>query len=503
MLSRVITGAIFGLNADIIEVETDIGIGRPIFFMVGLPAKEVEESKDRIKSALLNAGYDLPKQRITVNLAPANRRKQGSAYDLPIAIGILIANQQLMCPTEDSIFAGELSLSGELRPIRGALSLAVMTKKMGYSHLFIPAANAPEASLIKNINIYPISDLKQLIDHLQQRVLIKPFAAQSVESEPENYQFDLSDIKGHSTAKRALEIAAAGGHNILFSGPPGSGKTLLARTMPSILPSLTESEIIEVTQIYSIAGLLGSGLSYISRRPFRKPHHTSSSAALVGGGKVPSPGEISLAHRGVLFLDEFPEYSRASLEALRQPLEDGRITVSRVSGTLEFPASFILIAAMNPCPCGYSSDPDKECLCSPFQIINYQKKISGPLLDRIDMHLEVPRLDFDKLNTIGESEKSAIVCQRVKANRHIQIERFAGSSTLTNSEMTAREIDQFCQLDQAGTAIVKNAVNKLNLSPRSYHRLLKISRTIADMDQQKNIQSHHVTECLQYRLRIE
>lgn len=503
MLSKVFTGAIIGLEAELIEVETDIGKGRPVFFMVGLAAKEVEESKDRIKAALLNADLELPKHRITVNLAPANIRKQGSSYDLPIALGILIANEQLSADISQAIIAGELSLGGKLRPIRGALSLAIMAKKRGFTQLFLPAKNAREASLIKGIDIYPVQDLSQLIGHLQKNEPIEPCQSINIQGDQFRYDLDLSDIKGHSTAKRALEIAAAGGHNILFSGPPGSGKTMLARAMPSILPPLAESEIIEVTQVYSISGLLNGDTPYISQRPFRKPHHTSSSAALVGGGKVPSPGEISLAHRGVLFLDEFPEYSRSSLEALRQPLEDGKITVSRVSGTLEFPAQFILVAAMNPCPCGYATDSDKECLCNPYQIITYQKKISGPLLDRIDIHLEVPRLNFEKLNKISDIETSQTVRERVRHIHQMQQRRYINSTTLTNSEMTNSEISQYCQLDDKGTKIVRQAVNKLNLSPRSYHRLFKISRTIADLDNQKDIQPHHLTECLQYRFRIE
>jgi len=503
MLAKVFTGAIIGLEAELIEVETDIGKGRPVFFMVGLAAKEVEESKDRIKAALLNTDFELPKHRITVNLAPANIRKQGSSYDLPIALGILMADGQLEADVSRAVVAGELSLSGQLRPIRGALSLAIMAKSKGYQELFLPAKNAGEASLIKGIDIYAVCSLNQLINHLRKKNPMSPCQSTAIQSDPGQYELDLADIKGHSTAKRALEIAAAGGHNILFSGPPGSGKTMLARTMPSILPPLTTAEIIEVTQIYSITGLLSADVPYISQRPFRKPHHTSSSAALVGGGNIPSPGEISLAHRGVLFLDEFPEYSRYALESLRQPLEDGKITVSRVSGTLEFPAQFILVAAMNPCPCGYATDTDKECLCNPYQIINYQKKISGPLLDRIDIHLEVPRLNFEKLNTVGEVESSRAVRRRVEQIRLLQERRFADSPTLTNSEMSTGEIARFCTLDDQGTAIIRHAVNKLNLSPRSYHRLLKISRTIADLDKQKDIQSHHLTECLQYRLRVE
>jgi len=503
MLSRISTGAVIGMDTELIEVETDIGPGRPMFFMVGLAAREVEESKDRIRAALINTGFELPKDRMTVNLAPAPIRKTGSSYDLPIAVGILSASRQLDADLDNSILAGELSLSGRLRPIRGALSLAIMVKKLGYKNLYIPADNAAEASLIKDVSIFPVKNLQQLVRHLHREKMIQCQPPLDISSPQISYDTDVIDIKGHSIAKRALEIAAAGGHNILFSGPPGSGKTLLARTMPSLLPPLIESEIIEVTQVYSVAGQLSDNISCIVNRPFRHPHHTSSAAALVGGGNIPGPGEISLAHRGVLFLDELPEYPRASLEALRQPLEDGHITISRVSGSLQFPASFILVAAMNPCPCGYATDADKECVCTPFQIINYQKKISGPLLDRIDIHLDVPRLNFDNMNSPTTRESSAVIRQRINLTRQIQLDRFRNSFTITNSEMSSAQIDQFCQLDKAGTELIKDAVNRLNLSPRSYHRLLKISRTIADLANEKNIQPHHLAECLQYRFKID
>ena len=491
--------AISGLDCLPVEVEIDISKGQTAFNIVGLPDASIQESKERVHAALKNSDFKYPFNfHITINLAPADVRKEGSIYDLPIALGIIIADNQWNFDLSNSLFLGELSLDGNLRHVNGILPATIFAKQNGVKSLYIPEVDVAEASLVQGIDIYPIKNLKQIIAHLNGDEKIPAFIKRNdIETVCPTYDLDMADIKGQEFAKRALEIAAAGSHNILMSGPPGSGKTLLARTLPSILPELNEAESLEVTKIFSVAGILKEPI--ITHRPFRSPHHTISDVALVGGGRIPKPGEISLSHRGVLFLDELPEFPRSVLESLRQPLEDGVITVSRAQGTLTFPARFILVASQNPCPCGYLSDPEQPCLCTPVQILNYQKKISGPLLDRIDLHIEVPRLNFEKLTAENAGEKSAYVRERVQKARKIQSERFKNLNIFTNSEMGNKEIKEYCRLNNESVELLKTAVKQLNLSPRAYHRILKLSRTIADLKESLNIETEHLAEALQFR----
>ena len=503
MLATVLSSAMLGIDAYIVKVEVDVAGGMPSFSTVGLPDSAIKESRDRVTAAIKNSGFYFPPTRITANLAPADIRKAGSAFDLPIAIGVMAATNQVnLASLENVIILGELALDGSIRGIQGGLPIAITAKEHGIHDLILPAENAKEAAIVEGVNVYPVTNLSEAAAFLNSEKEIAPephTLSTDAHNEHTDAHLDLLDVKGQEHVKRAIEVAAAGGHNLIMIGPPGSGKTMIAKRIPSILPKLSIDESLETTKIQSIIGILPSDTPLVVTRPYRSPHHTISDAGLIGGGNVPRPGEVSLAHNGVLFLDELPEFRRNVLEVMRQPLEDRQVTISRASASLTYPASFMLVAAMNPCPCGFFSDPTRDCKCSPNQIQNYVSRISGPLLDRIDIQVEVPAVKYAELANETTGEPSVHVQERVEKARQAQQQRFADTAIHANANMESKQIREYCKIDAQAQELLRVAINQLGLSARAYDRILKVARTIADLDENPHIEAVHVSEAIQYR----